>query len=202
MSDFIVGITGGIGSGKTAVSDRFAKLGIDIVDADIVAREVVAPDSQAVAEIAAHFGPNALLSDGNLDRMYLRQAVFSSPSDKTWLDNLLHPLIRQQMLTQVKQATSAYCILSVPLLIENQLTSMVDRTLVVDVDEATQLARASSRDLQTETQIKNIMAHQASRAERLSHADDVIDNSGPEDQLDPQVQKLHQLYLKLSQVQH
>lgn len=199
MSHFVVGITGGIGSGKTAVTERFEKLGINVIDADVVAREVVEPGSFAVQQIRDHFGLQAVLPDGHLDRSYLRELVFSSPEKKHWLDKLLHPLIRQRMLELVKLATSPYCLLSVPLLVENKMTNLVNRTLVVDVDEATQLKRAANRDQQSQDQIKNIMSHQASRAERLSLADDVIDNNGQLAELESQIANLHQKYLQMSE---
>ena len=198
MSRFVVGLTGGIGSGKTAVSDRFSQLGIDIIDADIIARDVVAPKRPAVAQIEHYFGEKAVMADGNIDRQYLREKVFSNPQNKQWLDNLLHPLIRQSMIDQINQASSDYCILSVPLLVENNMTQMVQRVLVVDVDEQTQLARASARDQQSEQQIKNIMLNQASRQQRISKADDVIDNTGSLEYLHQQVDELHQQYLTFS----
>ncbi|GAA6186267.1 MULTISPECIES: dephospho-CoA kinase [Alteromonadaceae] len=195
MSDYVVGLTGGIGSGKTAVSDLFADLGIDVIDADVLARQVVELGSPALHLIAQKFGKDSLLSDGNLNRQYIREIVFSDPLLKTWLDNLLHPLIRQNMQRQLKQAKSPYCILAVPLLIENNMMAMVNRVLVVDVSEDIQLQRAANRDQQSQQQIKNIMANQVSRKVRLKHADDVIDNNGPVDNLTNQVSQLHKQYL-------
>lgn len=199
MSQFVVGLTGGIGSGKTAVSDRFAELGIDVIDADVIAREVVAPNSEAVKKIESYFGSRALTPSGELNRAYLREQVFSDQQNRQWLDNLLHPIIRQKMVEQTSQATSEYCILSVPLLIENNMTKMVQRVLVVDVKESIQLSRASNRDQQSEQQIKNIMANQATREQRISQADDVIDNSRSLQQLHFQVDKLHRQYLAHNQ---
>lgn len=195
MSQLVIGLTGGIGSGKTAVSDRFAELGIDIIDADVIARELVAPNTEAVKKIESYFGAKAITPSGELNRAYLREQVFSDQQNKQWLDRLLHPLIRQKMVEQTSQATSKYCILSVPLLIENNMTKMVQRVLVVDVNETTQLSRASNRDQQSEQQIKNIMANQATREQRIAKADDVIDNSGSLQQLHSQVDKLHRQYL-------
>ena len=176
MSRFVVGLTGGIGSGKTAVSDHFSQLGIDIIDADIIARDVVAPTSPAVAQIAHYFGEKAVMADGNIDRQYLREKVFSNPQNKQWLDNLLHPLIRETMQYQCQQAESDYVILSIPLLTENKLQFMAHRVLVVDCSENTQIARATARDGVGVEQIKSIMRSQASRSERLAIADDVIQN--------------------------
>lgn len=196
MSRLVIGLTGGIGSGKTAVSDLFAMNGITIVDADVIAREVVEPGQPALKTIEDKFGSDILLEDGSLDRRQLRELVFSSPDLKTWLNELLHPAIRLAMIEQTQNAKSAYCILSVPLLVENGLNSMVNRILVVDVDEQIQLQRTCSRDDQSEEQVKNIMAAQASRSERLSAADDVIDNNGNKESLVGQVNKLHKFYLE------
>ncbi|GAB2702081.1 dephospho-CoA kinase [Aliiglaciecola sp. 3_MG-2023] len=198
MSDYVIGLTGGIGSGKTAVSDIFSDMGIDVIDADVIAREVVEPGSPALHVIAKKLGEKSLLADGNLNRQYVREVVFSDPKLKVWLDNLLHPMIRKNMQRQLKQAKSPYCILAVPLLVENNMMAMVNRVLVVDVCEDVQLQRASNRDQQSSQQIKNIMANQVSREVRLSHADDVIDNNGLIIDLKKQVEQLHQQYLVLA----
>ncbi|MBT0585539.1 dephospho-CoA kinase [Alteromonas oceanisediminis] len=199
MSDFVVGLTGGIGSGKTAVSDRFAQLGIDVVDADVCARQVVQKGSHALASIRQRFGNAMLQPDGTLDRAALRQVIFTQPEQKKWLNELLHPLIREQMMQDIATATSAYCVLSVPLLLENKLNTLVHRVLVVDVPETTQIARVTRRDGSDESLVKSIMDAQMSRAERLAAADDVIDNSLPLESLDQRVSELHQTYLTLSQ---
>ncbi|MBU3021549.1 dephospho-CoA kinase [Aestuariibacter sp. A3R04] len=193
----IIGLTGGIGSGKTAVSDLFAAKGITVVDADVVARQVVMPDTPALRAIAAHFGSAVLTSDGALNRPLLRQKVFANHADKQWLNALLHPAIRQEMKTQLQAASGPYVILSVPLLVENKLDTMVNRIVVVDCEESLQLSRALSRDGSNEQTIQSIMASQASREERLSKADDVIDNNGNRAALAPQVEKLHQYYQSL-----
>ncbi len=197
MSQLVIGLTGGIGSGKTAVSDLFAKKGIDIIDADVVARQVVEPGSEALLKIADKFGEQSILSDGSLNRPFIRQLVFADKSNKQWIDDLLHPLIRAVMNQQIKQAQSPYCILAVPLLVENGMNKMVDRVLVVDVDEHTQLQRASARDGQSKEQVQKIINAQASRKERLHLADDTIDNSATLDELIPQVERLHKQYLSL-----
>lgn len=198
MSHIVIGLTGGIGSGKTAVSDMFETLGIDVVDADIVARQVVAIGSTALDAIEAHFGKQAITNSGELDRQYLRERVFAKPSEKRWLDDLLHPLIRQQMVADVKAANSAYCILAVPLLVENNMMGMVDRVLVVDVDEQHQLTRAAGRDQQSVEKIQQIMSHQATRQQRLAVADDVIDNNKNLDALKKQVLQLDKKYRMLA----
>jgi dephospho-CoA kinase len=197
MSQFVVGLTGGIGSGKSTVAALFADLGITVIDADIIAREVVAPGEQALVSIVKRFGQTIVDQQGQLDRRQLRDRIFSQPEQKIWLNNLLHPLIRQQMLQQTRQATSSYCILAIPLLVENNLQTLVDRVLVVDVSEATQLSRTVRRDNNSEQQVKNIMQAQASRQQRLALADDVIYNDGDPTELAPQVKKLHNHYLAL-----
>lgn len=195
---FVVGLTGGIGSGKTAVSNLFADKGITVVDADVVARQVVEPGTSALRDIQAHFGDEVINADGTLNRAALRQKVFSDNGNKQWLNALLHPAIRTEMQSQIAQATSAYVILSVPLLVENGLDSMAQRVLVVDCDETTQLSRTLSRDGSDENTIRNIMASQASREARLAKADDVIDNNNAREKLPPQVDSLHEKYLLLA----
>lgn len=195
MSALVVGLTGGIASGKTTVSDTFAELGIDIIDADIIAREVVAAGSPALAAIVREFGSDILTEKGELNRNKLRSIVFSDEHKKHWLNKLLHPLIREQMLQQTAKAKSPYCILSVPLLVENKLSNLVDRTLVVDVDETTQLHRAMSRDGSEQSLIQSIIASQASREERIKAADDVITNDKDVAHLRAQVLALHKIYL-------
>ncbi|MCC2616467.1 dephospho-CoA kinase [Aestuariibacter halophilus] len=197
MSALVVGLTGGIGSGKTAVSDRFAKRGIDIIDADVIARQVVEPGQPALAQIEAHFSADILNPDGTLNRRALRAKVFDNPDQQQWLNQCLHPLIREQMVTQTQKASSPYCLLVVPLLVENNLTSLVDKVLVVDVDEAQQRARAAARDDQSAEQVQAIMDAQASRQQRLAAADYVIDNSAGPDALDAQIDALDQTFRKL-----
>ncbi|WP_158971028.1 dephospho-CoA kinase [Paraglaciecola sp. L3A3] len=199
MSRFIVGVSGGIGSGKTTVTDLFAAKGIQVIDADLVARQVVEPGSKALQQIVDKFGVTILDAENTLDRAKLRNIIFAAPELKTWLNNLLHPIIRQTMKAQTEQATSIYCLLSAPLLVENNLHTQVDRVLIVDVDEALQLSRAVLRDKSNEQQIKAIMAAQVSRKKRLSVADDVIDNNLGLDALSPQVERLHQQYLLLAE---
>ncbi|MEM0550877.1 MULTISPECIES: dephospho-CoA kinase [Aeromonas] len=199
---YVVAITGGIGSGKTTVANQFAELGIDVVDADVIAREVVEPDTPALAAIADHFGPDVITPDGQLDRRRLREQVFSDPSAKTWLNSLLHPLIRSEMQRQCAAARSPYCLLVVPLLVENKLTGLANRVLVVDVDEATQIERTCRRDGVTAEQAKAIIAAQASRSERLAAADDVIENgNGSEMAIKTRILTLHETYLAFASQQ-
>lgn len=198
MSTFIVGLTGGIGSGKTTVSQQFEALGIQVVDADIVAREVVAVGSPLLAQIAALFGTQILQADGSLNRGALRELIFQDEQKKQQLNQLLHPVIREQMLQQLKRAQSPYVILSAPLLLENGLDQFCQRVLVVDVSEATQLHRTSARDQVSVAQVNAILKAQLSRAERLEKADDVIDNDGSKAQLNAQIETLHSRYLALA----
>ena len=198
MSDYVVGISGGIGSGKTTVTDLFAKYGVEVIDADVIARDVVEPGTSALKAIVAKFGQSVLDESGYLDRAKLRTMVFNDAEIKNWLNQLLHPAIRQQMLLQTQQAKSAYCLLSVPLLVENKLYEQVDRVVIVDVDEQTQLQRTLLRDKTNEQQIRAIMGAQATRQQRLAVADDVIDNNGKAEDLAKQVDALHKKYLVLT----
>jgi dephospho-CoA kinase len=176
MSNYIIGLTGGIGSGKTTVSNIFSELNIDIIDADIVARQVVERGSKALTAISEHFGSAFIDSQGQLNRSKLRRRIFSSTADKAWLNNLLHPLIRQELLQQIAQATSCYCILVAPLLLENNLDKLVNRVLVVAVGEASQIARTIARDPSSIAEVKRIIASQMPNDKRLSLADDIINN--------------------------
>jgi dephospho-CoA kinase len=153
----IIGLTGGIGSGKSEVSRRFEELGIALVDADLVARDVVLPGSPALESIRTHFGTDILLSDGSLNRKKLREMIFTDPAEKKWLEQLLHPLINQQIRVQLALSTSIYAMLSSPLLLETQQYLLVDRILVVDTSEILQIERAAKRDASQEEQIKAIM---------------------------------------------
>ncbi len=196
---FVVALTGGIASGKTTVADLFHHhFAIDIVDADIIARQVVDIGTPGLKQITQHFGSTILNQDGSLNRAELRQRIFSQPKEKNWLEALLHPLIRLQMQTALQQTTSAYALLVVPLLVENHLESMADRVLVVDVDENTQIQRTMQRDNVVEEQARNILAAQATRQQRLAIADDVIENNVNSEQLLLLVTKLHQKYLAIS----
>ncbi|RZA04505.1 MAG: dephospho-CoA kinase [Moraxellaceae bacterium] len=196
----IVGLTGGIGSGKSAVSSKFEQLGIDVIDADVVSREVVKIDSYALNEIAQHFGLEILQQDGSLDRQTLREIVFANLQEKAWLENLLHPIIRNQIITQLHQSKSPYAILSSPLLLETNQYELVNRILVVDATEELQIERACLRDANKVEQIKKIMATQMNRSTRCSRADDIIHNHGAIHELDVQVHRLHSQYLSLSEI--
>ncbi|NEX90760.1 dephospho-CoA kinase [Aeromonas rivipollensis] len=199
---YVVAITGGIGSGKTTVANQFAALGIEVVDADLIAREVVEPGTPALTAIASHFGPGILDEQGRLDRRALRERIFSDPAAKSWLNALLHPIIRSEMLRQCAAANSPYCLLVVPLLVENRLTGLADRVLVIDVDEATQIERTCRRDGVSREQAQAILASQASRSERLAMADDVLDNqSGTTETIRERILALHETYLAFASQQ-
>jgi len=199
MSQMIIGLTGGIASGKTTVANLFIKMGIDVVDADIVAREIVAKDSVALNKISAHFGPRVLLETGELNRAALRQIIFSDDDEKQWLNSLMHPLIRDTIIEQLKDCRSSYCLLVAPLLIENKMQSLVDGILVVDVDEETQIKRTMQRDNCTIEQAKAILASQTNRKTRLASADNILKNNGMINKLTNDVKKLHDGYLKIAQ---
>ncbi|WP_233078747.1 dephospho-CoA kinase [Rheinheimera soli] len=194
MSGYVVGLTGGIGSGKTTVANLFHDLGIQSVDADLVARDVVMPGEPALAAIVMHFGQSVLQSDGQLDRAALRARIFADEAEKHWLNHLLHPLIRQRLLQQLAACTSDYALLIAPLLLENNLQTYTDRVLVVDVPEELQLSRTIQRDQVPAEQVQNILNSQISRPERLQRADDVLLNTVPVSQLHPQILQLHQRY--------
>ncbi|EZH83070.1 dephospho-CoA kinase [Aeromonas hydrophila] len=199
---YVIAITGGIGSGKTTIANQFAELGIEVVDADVIAREVVEPGTPALATIAAHFGSEVITPDGQLDRRRLRERVFTDPQAKGWLNALLHPLIRTEMQRQCAAARSPYCLLVVPLLVENRLTALANRVLVIDVDEATQIERTCRRDGVSREQAQAILAAQASRAERLAAADDVLDNqNGTPEAIKSRILALHETYLAFASQQ-
>lgn len=176
MSKLVIGLTGGIGSGKSTVTHYFQELGIEVIDADIIAREVVAIDSPALKAIAEHFGDDYIQADGQLNRGLLRSKIFANELDKLWLNKLLHPLIRSRLISKIAAAKSSYCILVAPLLIENNLLHLVNRVLVIDVSEETQLERTMHRDSSSLKEVKAILASQTSRSERLAVADDIINN--------------------------
>ncbi|ELY5931296.1 dephospho-CoA kinase [Cronobacter turicensis] len=195
---YTVALTGGIGSGKSTVADAFAHLGVTVVDADIIARQVVEPGTPGLNAIIGHFGPTICLPDGTLNRRALREIIFSSPQEKAWLNGLLHPLIHQQTQAEMTRAASAYVLWVVPLLLENQLHSKANRVLVVDVTPETQIQRTMQRDGVSREHAELILNAQVSREARLAIADDVIDNNGSPDTIALDVAHLHQRYLQLA----
>jgi dephospho-CoA kinase len=202
---YIIGLTGGIGSGKSTISTMFAQLGADIIDADEISRQLVEKDSPMFAKILAHFGKKILRPSGDLDRTALREIIFSRAQEKKWLEALLHPAIKDEIQYRITQSTGAYIILVVPLLVE-QLKSghynFIDRILVIDVPEEIQIKRIIERDDSSDELIRQIIASQASQQQRLSLADDIIDNRDQADvsekNLQHQVKQLHRYYLKLT----
>lgn len=195
---YIVGLTGGIGSGKSAAAERFRALGITVVDADVCARIVVEPNKPALKTIAEHFGSEIIQADGTLDRAALRQKIFADAAERKWLEALLHPLIFEEMWSQLQAAQSPYAILESPLLIEAGQMAICQRVLVIDATEETQLVRATVRDKNSVEQVRAIMATQATREQRLAKADNVIGNDGDLASLHQAVDKLHQHYLSLA----
>lgn len=195
MAERVIGVTGGIGSGKSSVMRAFQAKGIEAVDADDMARVVVEPGQPALKAIAERFGPDILTPDGTLNRPTLRAIIFTDPDAKTWLEALLHPLINRELRSRLAAARGSYALLVSPLLFETGQDKLVDRILVVDVPESLQLARASARDGADPEQIQRIMASQMSRAERLKRADDLLDNTGSLVDLEKRVEELHRGYL-------
>ncbi|MBW8189548.1 dephospho-CoA kinase [Neiella marina] len=198
MSKFVVGLTGGIGSGKTTVANEFERLGAGLVDADIIAREVVAKGESTLAEIHHRFGDQVLAADGELNRDALRQQVFSDESQRQWLNNLLHPLIRQRMIDQSQQQVAPYTILVIPLLVENKLQTLCKRVLCVDVPVSVQVLRTSQRDGVTNSSAKAIIARQATRWQRLRAANDVLNNNRVLESVAKDILHLHQHYLEFA----
>lgn len=195
---FVVGLTGGIGSGKSAVSDRLAEKSIPIIDADIVAREVVAPGEPALDSIAKRFGADVLLEDGALNRPKLRAIVFADEKQRTWLEQLLHPLIRERILEKLELLESQYAVLASPLLLETDQHLLVNHVVVVDAPESVQIERTAVRDSTSQDQVRAIISAQMPREERLKRADTVLDNSGDQSLLDSNVASLHKKLLQLA----
>lgn len=198
---FMIGLTGGIGSGKSTVARLFEQFGIICIDADLIARKIVEVGQPALTALSNHFGEQVLYSDGSLNREKLRKIIFDNHDERLWVNQLLHPVIRQTMIEKALKATSPYVILMIPLLFENSLETLVSRVLVIDTDEQTQIMRASLRDNTSEQHIQSIISAQISREERNNRAHDIIQNTATTSylELEQQVSILHQNYLKLSQ---
>ena len=193
----VIGVTGGIGSGKTAVTDRFQSHGITVVDADLASRVIVEPGRPALTEIEAHFGAGVIAEDKTLDRRALRDIVFNNPDERKWLEQLTHPLIGQEIIAQLQASRSAYTILVSPLLLESAQHQMAQRILVVDVPVEVQIARTVNRDDTTEEGVRAIIKVQMDRDTRLNKADDVITNDKGLEELNIKVDTLHNTYLSL-----
>ncbi|MGZ0705528.1 dephospho-CoA kinase [Pseudomonas piscis] len=194
---WILGLTGGIGSGKSAAAQHFIYLGIHVVDADHAARWVVEPGRPALEQIARHFGDGVLQADGQLDRAALRQLIFEDPQQRRWLETLLHPLIAEEIASHLARAQSPYAILVSPLLVESGQAQMTQRILVIDAPQQLQIERTLLRDQVSEQQVQAILQAQASREERLRHADDVLVNDRDRAWLHSEVERLHHFYLTL-----
>ncbi len=193
-----IGLTGGIGSGKSTVTQIFSDLKIPIIDADIIAHQLVEPGKPAIKAIAKQFGQQILTDQGTLNRKQLKEVIFSDPEQKKTLEQILHPLVFAEMESQIKQLSSPYCILSIPLLLETQMQDLVDRILVIDCPVEVQLERVKNRDQLNIETIKSIIASQVPREQRRQAADDIIINDADTQALAEQVKKLHNLYLSLA----
>ncbi|EXJ14994.1 dephospho-CoA kinase [Imhoffiella purpurea] len=196
---FIVALTGGIGSGKTTIADRLAELGAGVVDTDQLSRELTADGGPMLPAIREAFGGTVFQPDGRLDRSALRRLVFDDPQSRARLESILHPPIRQRMLERIDRLDTPYAVIVVPLLFETGQQSLADRVLVVDVPESVQIERVRKRNGLTVPEIERIVASQTPREERLARADDIIDNSGPPENLESQIQRIHRRYLDLCQ---
>jgi len=196
-----IGLTGGIASGKSSVAAQFTALGVPIIDTDLIARELVMPGQPALQRIVEHFGTQALHTDGQLDRAWLRQRIFSDAHERAALNAIMHPRIRARVEDELSTLKPPYAIVVIPLLVESQnYDNLVQRVLVVDLIESEQLRRLMARDPIDLTQAQAIIKAQATRAQRLARADDVIDNHGAADQLATQINPLHEHYTQLAKV--
>ena len=194
----VIGLTGGIGSGKTEVSRLFIGRGVPVIDTDVIARELVERGSPALSEIATNFGDDMLTADGTLDRRRLREAVFADSGKRKRLEDLLHPRIRDRVAERLAELRAPYAVVVIPLLVETRYPIPVDRVLVVDVTEERQIERVMVRDSVTTEAARRIVKQQVTRAERLAAADDVIANNGALDALDEQVRLLHRTYIAMA----
>jgi len=194
----IIGLTGGVGSGKSTVAKMFQELGIDIIDTDVIAREVTTPESKSLVAIQSHFGRTILNSDNSLNRSALRNEIFNHPEKKEWLENLLHPVILDEAKKQTLKVSSPYCILIIPLLFETQNLNLIDRILVVDTSKELQIERTMKRDGCSRDLVLKMIASQIPRQTRLKGANDIILNNDYFRQLQSQVLRLHEKLLKIA----
>jgi dephospho-CoA kinase len=200
MRPLRIGLTGGVASGKSTVSQRFGELGVPVIDADVASRKVVEPGKPGLAQVVQRFGGGILDADGKLDRRVLRDLIFKDSSLRQALDAILHPLIRAEMEHEAAQVKGPYVVMAIPLLVEGgSAGKRVDRVLVVDADETLQIQRLQARDGSSVEQARAILASQASRAARLAAADDVLLNTGTVAELRQAVDRLHEQYLQLAQ---
>jgi dephospho-CoA kinase len=194
----VIGLTGGIGSGKSTVANGFSSLGVPVIDTDQLARELVEPGQPALDEITATFGPEATTADGRLDRNYMRQLIFTDPARKSQLETILHPKIRHRIRALLADITAPYCIVVIPLLLESRQSDLVERILVVDCPEKEQLARVAARDSLSDNAIQAIIDSQADRNTRLAAADDIIVNDRGISELTGNILKLHKRYMDIT----
>lgn len=197
-----IGLTGGIGCGKSTVCKLFQNLGIAVLDADIIGKQLVMPGTPGLSSLVQRFGMGILDADGNLDRVFLRGLVFADPQKREQLEQIMHPLIYAEIANQIEVLQGTYCIIAIPLLLETQKTGIIDRVAVVDCSVETQISRVISRDDMDSRQVSSIIACQIPRAQRLVLADDVIDNSGSVTQLAEQIKRLHNSYNLLATVRN
>ncbi|WP_273150079.1 dephospho-CoA kinase [Methylophaga thiooxydans] len=195
---FRVGLTGGVACGKSTVSQLFSELGVTIIDADVIARKLLEKDTDCYKQVIELFGNDITFSDGEINRALLRDLVFSDTTAKHQLEKILHPSVREQMLALAETSETAYCIFVVPLLVEADMLDLVDRILVIDIPEATQLERLIKRDKLTKSQAQNILNNQATRQQRMQVANDLIDNQNDINSLKDKVEELHHFYRELA----
>ena len=193
----IIGLTGGIGSGKSVASDKFKSLGIDVVDADVASRTVVEPGKPALKEIQDHFGSGIITTEGKLDRNKLREIIATDAEERKWLESVLHPKIGEQITKEISESTSVYTLFVAPLLLETNSQEMCSRVVVVDVPKDVQIRRTAKRDKVSPNQVEQMVAAQMEREKRLEKADDVLLNSGTIEDLEKQVEELHKKYIQM-----
>ncbi len=197
-SNLYIGLSGGIASGKTIVSDEFSSLGADIIDTDIIARELIFPGSETLNKIVSVFGENVLQDDGNLNRKLMRQIIFSEKDKKITLEKIMHPKIQNEVKLKIQSASGQYQIIVVPLLLQSPILDFVDRVLIIDCNEKIQINRLMNRDNISEELAKKMIENQSKREERLAIADDVILNEGRIEEIKHEVKKLNDFYIKIS----
>lgn len=195
----VIGLTGGIGSGKSTVAHLFSEKGVEVIDTDQLARDVTQPGKEALKKIVEKFGAEILLPDGSLNRTALRHKIFAQAEDRVWLEKLLHPLIRNEMKHLADTSHAVYCIVVIPLLFETEPNPLINRVLVVDAPETAQIERVQSRDKSSQEQVQTIINTQISRDQRLAKANDIIYNHGDINELTHQVEELHRFYLLLAE---
>ena len=193
----IIGLTGGIGSGKSVASDKFKSLGITIVDADVASRTVVEPGKPALKEIEDHFGSGIITAEGKLDRNNLREIIATDPEERKWLESVTHPKIGEQITKEISESTSVYTLFVAPLLLETNSQEMCSRVVVVDVPKDVQIQRTAKRDKVSSNQVEQMVAAQMEREKRLEKADDVLLNNGTIEDLEKQVEELHKKYIQM-----